>query len=466
MNSILRKTLIAAAVAGTFGANAATITSVDNGAAAGIQQVISSQGLVANAGEIVVGNTPNSADSNELRVGWTPSVAYNDNDVLVFTFSGATIDTTATTVSTVGLENAAGATRVGAGLTSVIDVTSTSVTISVDADNVLAGSTAYYLTGITLDVTDTAAGSISVASSAQRGNANFDTGAATTIASVASQWTLGATGDTDLNGVIDVTNSRYSFSANSDGDATLDEFDITVTTGTHLMTTTATAVTSVVTTSGSFDWTLDSDGDFDTATVDNTVAAGSATATESLNDDMDELTLTLSGDADNGISTWQFDVPGDVALTESIYNAETTVSYSFDVDGAGAEPATPGTLNLGSSSIGAWTLGGTSAFIEFMPYGSGLTQFIYVANTSSVDAGIELSAISDSGETANCGELSVSAAGNAVTSIGGAVLTALESCGLGNSGDRLALTLTINADSAAIDVTAGYNSRGDRVLID
>jgi hypothetical protein len=97
MNSILRKTLIAATVAGAFGANAAEIVSDDNSAAAGIQQVISAEGL-ALANSITTGLT---AGNTTLRIGLTPAIdSYSQDDLLRFTITGATITSSTTQAGT------------------------------------------------------------------------------------------------------------------------------------------------------------------------------------------------------------------------------------------------------------------------------------------------------------------------------------------------------------------------------
>lgn len=477
MNSILRKTLVAVAIAGTFGANSATISSVDydtRSTAKGIQQVISAQGLAIVDGNIVTGNEAGTSrapvDANQLQVAWTPEINYENGDAIVFTFTGAAIDST-TTVSGISLRSSAASAVSGVSVIG-LDRDAGTVTLSVSNAATASLSTAasssvtYYLSGVVLDTAG--ASTVSVSSSSLRGQIGFDQSGSTEVAQIANQWLVGdqvsATRDKDLNGEIDVTRSRYVFSDRFDGDIYLDQFDISVFTVSNLMTTTATAVTSVVTTTGNFDWALDGKGKFDTRSVDIVTANGGAKASESLNDDQDQLTLTLSGNADDGRSTWNFDVPGDVTLVEGSYSATTSVAYVFNV--SGGTGGTPGTMKVGDSSIGAWTLGGTKRFVEFMPYGSGIANFFYISNTSSVDAGIELTAYSDTGESFDCGELSVNAAGNSVTNLGVAVNEALAACGLGNSGDRLALSFTVNANDNAIDLTAGYNVRGNRVLVD
>lgn len=462
MNSILRKTLIAAAVAGTFGANAATISSVDaNGTAAGIQQVISAEGLAIAGNEIVVGNEAGTS-TEELQVSWTPAINHADGDAVIFTFTNASIDSS-TAVAGLALVNAAGVELAGTDVIG-LDVEDGTVTVSIsDAslsafDTVETTPVTAYLHGVTLDMAD--ATGVAVSSYSQRNQIQFDQATATSVASVASQFSLGATADDDLNGEIDVTASRFTFTNGEDTANTEDTFDITVATSSQLLTATATSVVHTVETTGNFDWTLDAEGDFDTGTVDSSVA-GATAISESLNDDMDELTITVTGDVDNVQGEYTFDVPGDVTLVESSYSASTTVNYSLTLTG---DPATAGTLDLGDTDIGAWTLSGTTHFIEFFPTGSGLTQFVYVANTGNVDAGIEMSVLDNSGDVYTCGDIGVEAASDAVTSVGPAIVNALDDCGV--TGNRLAITLTINANSTDIDVTAGYNSRGDRVLID
>jgi len=325
MNSILRKTLIAAAVAGTFSANAATIWSVDsNGTTAGVQQVISSEGLAIAGNTIAVGNE-GGASTEELQVSWTPAINHADGDAVIFTFTGVAIDSS-TAVSGLALVDSTGTELAGTDVIG-LDTDEGTVTVSIsDAslsafDTVETTAVTGYLSGVVLDLDGST--SVAVQSYSQRNQIVFDQAAATSVATIASQYTLGATGDTALNGEIDVTASRYVFT-NADAsetDTTLDTFDITVSTASQLLTTTGTSVVHTVTTTGNFDFTLDSDGEFDTATVDSTVT-GATAVVESLNTDQDELTITATGDVDNVQGVFQFHVPGDVTLVESSFTAD------------------------------------------------------------------------------------------------------------------------------------------------
>jgi len=464
MNSILRKTLIAAAVAGAASANAATISSVDNSTTtAGIQQVISAEGY-GLLKSITVGNQDGTS-STQLQVALTPAIDTYDgsSDLLVFTFTGATVNTSSTVLSSVTVTDSTGATEYASGF----GITSDSITVDLNAAGaaVLNAGGTVYLSGVVLTDLES---SVQVAYNGLRNTQPFDQASATTIATVASQFS--ASNATDLDATIDVekerkvfvdTDSTSSFFNNNDTDEDgEDTFVVALSNTSNLLTATVSDVTHAVTTTGNFDWTLGSDSKFDSTTVDTAVTTG--TVTESLSDDGTTLSIAVDGDFTTTAqtSTVTFDVPGDVTLVESEFTLSSVAKYYI-----GSTSTNSSATVASGVDIGDWGLSGATRFIEFFPIGTGITQFVYISNTSDVDAEVEMTVYDDSGTVYECGTLDTVATGDSVTKFGPEIYNTITGdCNV--VGNRLAISLTINAPDASIDMTAGYNSRGDRVLID
>lgn len=482
MNSILRKTLIAATVAGAFGANAAEIVSDDSGSAAGIQQVISAEGL-ALAGGI---STSITAANDALRIGFVPGIdAYSQDDLLLFTIAGADI-ASSTTQSGVTLQYDNGGTWVTVARALGVDTSTGVITFGlVDTDNddtngltnLLASdadSATYYIDGVDLEDVDATTG-ISVSYNGLRQQVPIDPASATSVAQVGSQFSLGANTDYDLDATIDVEAERMTFVDaeagddffNSMGDSSTaessetnnDTFTLSVASSADLLVADASSVVHSLTTSTNFDWTLDSDGDYAGASATGSSSVTGVTVADDLSDDESTLVVTASGTGvGSSTTTVTLTVPGTATLEEADFEVATTVNYYLGVT------TTADSVDLGTTDVGSWGLSGATRFVEFYPTGVGITQFVYIANTSDVDAEVEMTVMDASGTAYECGILDTVALGNAVTNFGAEVFSTLEECGV--VGNRLAISFTINAPDAAIDLTAGYNSRGDRVLVD
>lgn len=477
MKSIFTKTLIAAAVASIGSAQAANVYSVDSGTATGIQQVISSEGL-ALAKTIVVGNTAGMSTS-ELQVAIDPEIiTYEDSDLLEFTFGGAEIDTSATTLSSVRVTD--GSTAVASGF-GFITKDGKTVGVRLDVTSATAINTAaaatngrIYLTNVTLKNVDSA---ISVAYQGSRNSNAFDQASSTEVAQVASSFTVTAPGTgTSLDATIDVENSRKSFVTgvedtdefyNDGGDAgskTTDTYKLTAKATSNLLPVTISKAvhTLVPGSGGNLDFLKNSAG----TALDSSKVAGSAGTVDSaptaaLTTD-GNLTVQYDGaiaDATGIQHIIALTVNQSAELIPQTFTGSSKITYTYGT-------ATPVTFDVDSYTVGTWGLSGATQLVEFMPFGSGITQFFYVANSSSVAGDIEVSAIDQSGTVYKGGTLGVSAAANSVTNVGAEVISKLTAAGANTSSGRLAITLVINAPKADIEVTAGYNARGNRVLVD
>ncbi|XOV79214.1 MAG: hypothetical protein ACFHVJ_20240 [Aestuariibacter sp.] len=466
MNSIFKKTLIAAAFASVGTANAATIgtADADTGTAGTQVQKISQEGYDA-LGYIMVGDT---TTTNDITVTWTSGIAYNQTDTLTFTFTGATIANTSASgitlveTSTTGSDDTLNA--IG------IDTDAGTITFRATTAAAMEDGATYEMRGVRLT---SVGSSVSVSSAGETtGGTAIDAGAAQAVATMSSQFSLAATSGVTLNRVIDVENSRKQFV--TDGtDVINDSISYTLTNSADLLAVTVGAGTFSLTGSD-LGFLNDEDGDLESTkyAVIGGTAASTGTGVPTLSDDTTTFgfTTTAAPAAAFGVTLTADGVADTDAqvLTAQEFEADVSYATTYTHNGTGfraTHGATPGTVSFSDLDAGEWTLSGANVNIEFMPYGTGLSQFIYVTNNGNVTGDIELTAIDNAGNTIGPVALGVSATAKTVTKLQDAIRTALDDAGANLSSGRFALTLTINSPSADIEVTAGYNSRGDRVLI-
>lgn len=457
MKSVFNKTLIAAAIASVATAQAATISSTDNEPATGIQQVISSEGLAILGGIDVV--EPNAAGFDadaDLVVAIDPDVqSYTDTDTMIFTFSGATVDTTASVTSGIELVDASGnqiATffNIGSSFVSLSPDTTTNTAALTTLNT--AGNGLFYLTGVTLDVT----GDVSVSYNASRAGEAFDAGSATEIAQLDSEYTISSNTSDLLNATIDVEEERKEFTTSPT--TTTDTYSVSVVSDADLLQTTRGNAT-IMLKAGDLDFLADEDGDLDSGQYAVTGTEVSASADLDLTSSPEVLTVETN------------DNVGDVTLTlyelgNTTANADrdpmSAQSFTADVEVDYVYSGTAGSISVEGLSAGSWGLSGATVNIPYMPYGSGISQIIYVSNSSDVAGDIELTAFDDQGNSFGPVTLSITAAGDSVTNIGPAVGAALEDAGFDGTG-KVDMTLVVNSPSGDIDVFAAYNVRGDRL---
>lgn len=468
MNSIFRKTLVAAAVMGMASANAATITAWNNTAGAVWSSTeVAANGstlgtgaafpLVSAEGYAIAKSIGVNSTAGQLGARWTAGVAYSVGDLITLTVSNATI-ATASSNPTMTLAS-------GAGAIGLLNEAAGSVTFRVTTA-VTAGST-FTIGGLVLTGASGAV-SLSTVGTITGSSTNFDASKTTTVGMVASEFTVGA-GDHKLNAVIDVEKARKQFTSTSTS-TTADLLTYDIEAGADLMQVNYT--TPVVTLKGSdLSWLLDKDGKLEssnynlasatdtalsvdtaadktflnTAQTEFKVTATEAYTTTGANDV--QLTLTVDGAADANAQV----------LAAQSFTADMALGYAFN-----GTPATTDSLAVNGLAAGAWTLSGKTVNIPFMPYGSGISQIIHVSNDGNVSGDIELTAFDDSGQSYGPVSLSLTATAKTVTRLNGAIRTALTDAGFDGIGN-LDITLVINSPSADIEVFAAYNVRGDRV---
>lgn len=172
----------------------------------------------------------------------------------------------------------------------------------------------------------------------------------------------------------------------------------------------------------------------------------------------DFQSLTLRGDvtsvdgAANSIETGldiEFDGNTEIPLLTA--TGTMTFGYGSGSLGGGAFEASATAVN--------WTLDGSTGTIGYMPYGSGITQIIYVTNNRPNDAAVTVYADDQNGDRFGPVTLDVVAVGNGVTKLQDAIRTALIAEGFSGSGP---VELTITTDSTNVTYFGSYNVRGDR----
>jgi hypothetical protein len=168
------------------------------------------------------------------------------------------------------------------------------------------------------------------------------------------------------------------------------------------------------------------------------------TAVAVYDDAAKELTLTYSG----------------VVTTDTITITPDTVAtlarQDFTVEGEHTY-ATSLTEDLGSAAAGEWTLDGALVNIPYMPYGTNISQIIYVTNEGTLPGEISGTAFDENGMDYDLESLGTVGAGS-VKKVTAQIKDRLEK--LGFTSGKVSITLTVNAQDKDITVYAAYNVGG------
>lgn len=278
--------------------------------------------------------------------------------------------------------------------------------------------------------------------------------AASSVASLLVKSQFGITVQTALNGEIDVYKDRLLFSEDetvapgtTDADDTL-AFDTTVDAngtvffpGSPVVTVTDTDVTIE---GGSFAWTdtlAPAGVCFDSGLVG---FAGWSVQTGSTCN-----SLILDGPATNTTNAGTFTVPGNKILSPADWTGKATWSYYL---GSATNSATK-TLNW---DPGVWTINGAQVYIQYMPYGAGISRIVYAANSGVIDADGTVDVIAN-GSTTTC---DLGAVNHKTVTMLSAVIDACVA-GAGIESGRVAFLLTFTAPDTDIEVYSAYNVGGN-----
>lgn len=474
MQSMLKKTLIAAAVASLAStAGAATVGTVDTDAGTtGVQpQKVSSEGL-ETLGYVMIGD---SAGVNDLTVTVTTGADYQETDLLVVTITGATIANTVASSVTLVDQDADTIDTDGAD-TDTIPSEENVAAIGVDA---AAGTITFrptsgteFESGVTFDLRGVkltnVTGPVSVSTAGKTvQNIAFDAGSAQTIATVGSQFAVKVS-STVLDRVIDVENERKQFVAIG-ADVKNDSVVYDLTNSAHVLA--ANVVTSSVALKGSdLSFLNDKDGKLAAASYELLGATEDTSAANKAVLSADGTTLTVkSTNAPGATIGMELTVDGKAdanaqVLTAQSFAADIGLNYNYMHDGSGTHGTTTGSVMFSNQAAGSWTLSGAQFNVPYMPYGSGITQVIYISNDGKVNGDIELTAFDDEGKAYGPVKLDVTAAPGTVTQLSSPIHAALAAEGFDFSG-KADLTIVVNSPKAQVDVYAAYNARGDRATV-
>jgi hypothetical protein len=421
----------------------------------------------------------------------TLGAEYTLNDSVTFTITGAEFDTTlsapALAGALLGSDGAAG----GAGDAAddavtfgLLNVTANSVTFRITAQtdggtdgvtytDALGGAYAngtFTLSGMvmkTATVLD-ATGDITVAYSALTNNQQaIDTaGTLSDVAqTVVAQFSSAST--KSLNGVIDVNNDRYQFTAGDDT-TTTDVLTVTVSeavAATH----DATYDGATHTIKGSFMW-MDDDEDgtveaAELATHFAAAGAGDDTFVSTINAAGDTITAVATDGGADAVEAHNFTftaVPADKVVLPT-----QTITVSTEVDYTTAAAAAADKVTATDAAAGAWTLNGKVATIPYMPFGDNTQVIMRATNTGTQTGDVTVRYMLE-GVDSTWNEVSgtVTSLAPGVTNIADLVLNAIKA-DAGVTKGKVAIEITANVPTGDASVYAAYKvvSETDRGFV-
>ena len=434
---MFKKTLIAAAVVATtatFGAAASTVTTTSS--TVGVEYAVGKMQMAA-------------AD-----VTVTPERDYDSGDIIIITFTGATVATKT---------NAATPANIVPTITATGALESNIEFLAFDGNNVQllitnpvsfeTAGTSVTVAGVELITTGaTNKGNVKVSAVGKvdtvLGPKDVDQSLAVTTVTFASQ--LSSKIVSKFDAVVDVNAARKAFVGGGTSDTlVLSNTVAPVDAGFGVSTTGA-----VYTVKGDFTF-LDTDGDGKLEAKEGTITSGSGVVAFA----KDMMSATVTSTAAVSTGTVGITVTGATGsvIPDQAYMASTVLNYAKPSGATGNVAVT----TLAESAAGSWTLNGAKAHIPFLPYGTNYAQSVTVSNTSVQTGGVDL-VIYVGDDTVEV-EGIATVAGEGVTDISSAISIAVRDAGLVSG--NYAFDIVVNAPESAISVTALYytKSDGDRV---
>jgi hypothetical protein len=155
----------------------------------------------------------------------------------------------------------------------------------------------------------------------------------------------------------------------------------------------------------------------------------------------------LVGPLTGGAFTGYFKVPGTEVLTPTDWQGSVEFKYSLgSVSGSTALDWDPG----------IWTINASQVYIQYLPYGTGISRIIYAANRGLSDA-VAQADVYHGGKLYSCTLGVVSR--RAVTELSGPVDACVQAQGIASG--KVAVTLTFIAQDKDIEVYSAYNVGGN-----
>ncbi len=208
-----------------------------------------------------------------------------------------------------------------------------------------------------------------------------------------------------------------------------------------------TPTAAVTTITGDFAWV---DGTDTNTTCDaaefGTAVTGYAGYTIGSTSSCTQLVLNQTAPIANTAVTGFFAVSGTKVLNATDYVATTEFSYSLG-SATGKKPV--------AWDPGAWTINGAQVYIQYMPYGTGLSRIVYAANDGVLNPDVTAD-ITANGSTFSCALGTAPA--KTVTNLSGAIDTCVAAKGIVTG--KVAILLTFIAPDQDIEVYSAYNAGG------
>ena len=379
---------------------------------------------------------------------------YAIGDIITLAFSGSALDGTSIPTSVVVAVGAINGITLGL-LSATADEAVFRVTdVVAGTSNTTVGVIVPFATSVNYDAQAVfAAGGVTVSYSAATSTGlALDTGGGDLrshdhILSAAEYSVAAPT--TIYDAVIDVDTDRLAFTSTDTFDAAAVALADSIDTGGTAF------VSQDIVWTGDFSWIADTDD----VTAGVQPPAGVVVAT-GCTVSMAGIAVTatdISYNCGTGSSTLTLDPAantGGTAMSATTFTVAVTANYT-------GFSSTAGTAGFGPLAAGAWTLNGYQALIPYMPYGSGISQVIYLANRGSQAGDVTVDWIDQNGNSGSLGVIANLAAGSTL-SIGPIINAALPSAQ--RTSGRLALTVTANVPASDVQINSQYNVLGNRAF--
>jgi len=365
---------------------------------------------------------------------------YSDGNTVQLTYSGATIDEDYTfstadipLVATTGKTCANGQRASFAGFNAGTQTVTYVIDSSAATDGCNMAIPVINADGASLASADT----FSVSGVGSTAYGTLESLAATKLIDVAVDNITQAVA-TPLNGIVDVENGRYQFTA-----GLTDVVTITTTEGANTDGA-ADLLGATHVLSGDFSWTKKTSA---LGVVSRVGVAVSNTATAAVITDTDVTWTSAAGTVVNAVTLTPQTGADKVVLPATTFTLASAYTYDNGPDAA--------VLNGSfAAAAGAWTLNGASVTAYGIPNQAAVTPFLWVQNSGSSNGDITVDVRCDGASIT--GIAAGQAAAMANTTIGAAVQAGVDAAGSCAVGSRYDAVVTVNGPAADMTVNAGY----------
>jgi hypothetical protein len=317
-------------------------------------------------------------------------------------------------------------------------------------------------------------------------NVPFDasTPSPTTIAQTISQFTLdwGTTNATkSLSGVVDVTSGRkWFFSSatgnNTTGPAAAGNSDVTTSVATDLAAAgffagpVVTLNTATETLTGNFGEltgvggcsAANAVGGFTLGLATGGGPAASQVLTLPTNCQSIVSVITPGGAGEAFTETYTFTGgKNQVMSAPQAFAANVQFAYTGNVSGGGTNT---GALSLAATNPGAWTLNGFSAFVMYMPFGTGISQVVYLTNKSNQTGTVTIVGYNDQGAVLASTAVGTIGPGTVLVLSAPLVSAVNAAFGAGFTG-KVSFNVIANIPAGLAELYTAYNVSGNRVNV-